>query len=276
MPYGAAMRILVIDAFTDRPFGGNPAGVCLLDEAADAAWMQRLAAEMKHAETAFPRPIDSPDAEFELRWFTPVAEVSLCGHATLASAHALYETGAVAADRPIRFQTLRSGVLIVRRTADGLEMDFPAVPATAAAPPQDLAEGLGAGPVWIGRNRQNDLLVEVDGADTVRKLTPDIGRLARIDARGICVTAADDGAGAASYDFISRFFAPSVGIPEDPVTGSAHCMLAVYWAQRLGKDTLTGFQASERGGVVRVGVRGDRVLITGQAVTVLDGALTAW
>jgi PhzF family phenazine biosynthesis protein len=150
-------------------------------------------------------------------------------------------------------------------------MDFPAVPATAAAAPQDLVEGLGVAPVWTGRNGQNDLLVEVDGADTVRKLTPDIGRLARIDARGICVTAVGDG----SCDFISRFFAPSVGIPEDPVTGSAHCMLALYWAERLGRDTLTGCQASERGGVVRVGVRADRVLITGRAVTVLDGTLRA-
>jgi PhzF family phenazine biosynthesis protein len=269
MSYRAAMRILVVDAFTDRPFGGNPAGVCLLDEAADVPWMQRVAAEMRHSETAFPRPIDSPDADFELRWFTPQVEVSLCGHATLATAHALYETGAVDPDRPVRFQTLHSGVLTVRRTADGLEMDFPAARPAAIDPPEGLTAGLGVVPVWTGRNKQNDIFAVLDDAEKVRKLTPELGVLGRIDARGICVTAADD----VPYDFVSRFFAPAVGIPEDPVTGSAHCMLAPYWAERLGRDTMTGYQASERGGVVAVAVRGDRVAITGHAVTVLDGTL---
>lgn len=272
MTYGADMRVLIVDAFTDRPFAGNPAGVCLLNEPADPAWMQRLAAELKHSETAFPRPIDDAEADFELRWFTPQVEVALCGHATLATAHALYETGAVAADRPIRFRTLHSGVLTVRRDASGgLAMDFPVVPATVIEPPADLAEGLGAAPGWTGRNGQNDVLAVFDDADTVRKLTPDLGVLGRIDARGICATAPD----APPYDFVSRFFAPSVGIPEDPVTGSAHCMLAAYWVGRLGRSPLTGYQASERGGVVGVSVHGDRVTLTGRAVTVLDGTLAA-
>lgn len=270
MTYGACMRILVVDAFTDHPFGGNPAGVCLLDGPADPAWMQRLATEMRHSETAFVRPIEAPAADFELRWFTPEVEIELCGHATLASAHALYETGTVPAERPIRFQTLHSGVLTVRRAAAGLlEMDFPAAAPAAIDPPAGLAGGLGAAPVWVGRGRQNDLLAVFDDADTVRKLAPDTGVLATIDARGICVTAPD----APPYDFVSRFFAPSVGIAEDPVTGSAHCMLAPYWADRLGRDTMTGYQASERGGVVGVAVRADRVVLTGQAVTVLDGTL---
>jgi PhzF family phenazine biosynthesis protein len=272
MTYGADMRILVVDAFTDRPFGGNPAGVCLLDGSADPAWMQRLAAEMKHSETAFTRPVDAPGADYELRWFTPRVEVALCGHATLATAHALYETGAVPSDRAVRFQTLHSGVLTVRRAAaDRLEMDFPAAPAAAVEPPEHLAAGLGAVPSWTGRNRQNDILAVMDDPETVRKPAPDIGALAAIDARGICVTAQDT----PPYDFVSRFFAPSVGIPEDPVTGSAHCMLAPYWANRLGRDRLTGYQASERGGVVGVMVHGDRVTLSGQAVTVLDGALAA-
>ncbi|HEX6472450.1 MAG TPA: PhzF family phenazine biosynthesis protein [Streptosporangiaceae bacterium] len=264
------MRILVVDAFTDRPFGGNPAGVCLLDGPADPAWMQRLAAEMKHAETAFVRRVDAAGADYELRWFTPKVEVALCGHATLATAHALYTTGAVPSDRPIRFQTLHSGVLTVRRAAaDRLEMDFPAVPAAPVAAPESLAAALGVTPVWTGRNAQNDILAVLDDAETVRKLSPDHGRLAAIEARGICVTAPD----APPYDFVSRFFAPSVGIPEDPVTGSAHCMLAPYWADRLGRLTMTGYQASERGGAVGVAVRGDVVTLTGQAVTVLDGTL---
>jgi PhzF family phenazine biosynthesis protein len=263
------MRMLVVDAFADRPFAGNPAGVCLLDEPADPAWMQRVANEMRHSETAFPRPIESPDADFELRWFTPEVEVALCGHATLATAHALYETGIVEADRPIKFQTLHSGVLIVRPGPGGLRMDFPAVLASAIDPPDDLVEGLGLRPEWTGRNNQNDILAVVDTPEKVRKLTPDFGALGRIDARGICVTAADD----PPYDFVSRFFAPAVGIPEDPVTGSAHCMLGPYWADRLGRNSLTGYQASERGGLVGVGVRGDRVILTGRAATFLDGTL---
>jgi PhzF family phenazine biosynthesis protein len=259
------MRIHVVDAFADRPFTGNPAAVCVLTEPAEPAWMQRVAMEMSLSETAFVRPGGD---EFELRWFTPKVEVALCGHATLASAHVLYETGAVPADRPIRFRTLRSGVLTVRREGGLLAMDFPAVPPEKADPPAGLAEALGAVPAWTGRNAQNDVIAVLDDAGAVRELAPDLAALGRIDARGVCVTAEDTG-----YDFVSRFFAPSVGVPEDPVTGSAHCMLAPYWADRLGRAELRGHQASARGGEVRVVARGDRVTLMGAAVTVLDGTL---
>jgi PhzF family phenazine biosynthesis protein len=262
------MRVYVVDAFTDRPFAGNPAGVCPLTGPADAGWMQRVAAEFNLSETAFPRPIESPHAEFELRWFTPAVEVALCGHATLGAAHVLYETGAVPAERPIRFQTVRSGVLTVRREGDLLAMDFPAVPPRGIDPPEDLADALGAAPAWTGRNAQNDLLAVLPDAGTVRALDPDRHALGRIDARGVCVTAPDD-----EYDFVSRFFAPAVGVSEDPVTGSAHCMLAPYWAERLGRTDMVAYQASARGGQVRVSVRGDRVILRGGAVTVIEGIL---
>ncbi|WP_067462813.1 PhzF family phenazine biosynthesis protein [Actinomadura macra] len=267
------MRMLVVDAFTDRPFAGNPAGVCLLAEPADPGWMQRVAAEMKHSETVFVLPAEDPDADFELRWFTPVVEVALCGHATLASAHALYDTGTVAPDRPIRFRTLKSGALTVTRAGDGLlSMDFPAGPAEPVDAPAGLAEALGLPLLWTGRNFQNDLLVEVADERSVRGLAPDIAGLARIDARGVIVTAAGAGGG---HDFVSRFFGARVlpGDAEDPVTGSAHCALAPFWAERLGRTELTGYQASARGGQVRVALRGDRVILSGTAVTVLDGTL---
>ncbi|TDC97840.1 PhzF family phenazine biosynthesis isomerase [Actinomadura sp. 7K507] len=271
------MRMLVVDAFTDRPFAGNPAGVCLLQEAADPGWMQRVAAEMKHSETAFVRPVAGDrDADFELRWFTPLVEVALCGHATLGAAHALYSTGTVAAGRPIRFRTLQSGVLTVTQDEAGvLSMDFPACPAEPADVPEGLAEALGARVTAAGRNVQNDLLVELAGEADVRGLDPDMRAVAAIDARGVIVTAAADQGG--DHDFVSRFLAPRVlpGDGEDPVTGSAHCALAPYWAERLGRDTMTGFQASPRGGLVRVAVRGDRVVLSGTAVTVLDGDLRA-
>lgn len=271
MIYGVPMRVHIVDSFSDRPFAGNPAGVCVLSESADAGWMQAVAAELNLSETAFPRPVATPDAGFELRWFTPATEVALCGHATLASAHVLYATGAVPADRPIRFQTLRSGVLTVRRGDDGmLTMDFPACPPEKIDAPRDLAEALGVAPSWTGRSAQNDVLALVDDAATVRALAPDQQVLRRVDARGVCVTAADS-----TFDFVSRFFAPSVGIPEDPVTGSAHCMLGPFWAERLGRTDLVAYQASPRGGRVDIGVRGDRVTLSGRAVTVIDGTLHA-
>ncbi|MEU5879667.1 PhzF family phenazine biosynthesis isomerase [Spirillospora sp. NPDC047279] len=270
------MRMLVVDAFTDHPFAGNPAGVCLLDRPADPAWMQRVAAEMKHSETAFVRPIKAPDADFELRWFTPLVEVALCGHATLASAHALFETGVAPAGRPIRFQTLRSGVLTVTRADDGgLLMDFPACPPAEIEPPDDLGDALGTTPFWVGRNSQNDLLVQVADEEAVRKLAPDIDVLARVDARGVIVTAvADEGR---EYQFVSRFFGGAVllGDGEDPVTGSAHCALGPYWGERFGRTELVGFQASARGGLVGVTLRDGRVELAGRAVTVLDGEFRA-
>jgi PhzF family phenazine biosynthesis protein len=267
--------MLVVDAFTGRPFAGNPAGVCLLEDAADPGWMQRVAAEMKHSETAFVRPVDDPGAEFELRWFTPLVEVALCGHATMGAAHALYDTGTVPAGRPIRFRTRESGVLTVTRGAGGaLAMDFPSCPPEAVEPPDGLAEALGAPIGWTGRNVQNDLVVELAGEDAVRGLAPDMAALGEIDARGVVVTAraAGDGSG---HDFVSRFFGARIllGDGEDPVTGSAHCALAPFWAERLGRDELIGYQASERGGYVGTALRGDRVIISGEAVTVLDGTL---
>jgi PhzF family phenazine biosynthesis protein len=262
------MRIHVVDAFTDRPFAGNPAAVCVLAAPADAGWMQRVAMEMNLSETAFPRPIDESGADFELRWFTPKVEVALCGHATLGSAHVLYETGAVPPGRPIRFRTLRSGVLTVARSGDGmLTMDFPACP-PEKADVAGLAEALGVSPSWTGRNAQNDILAVIDDAQAVRSLTPDLAALARIDARGVCVTAAGT-----DHDFVSRFFAPAVGVPEDPVTGSAHCMLAPFWAGRLGRTEMRAHQVSPRGGEVRVEARGDRVTLIGGAVTVIEGTL---
>ncbi|WP_026401787.1 PhzF family phenazine biosynthesis protein [Actinomadura rifamycini] len=267
------MRMLVVDAFTDRPFVGNPAAVCLLDGPAEPGWMQRVAAEMKHSETAFVRPIEAPDADFELRWFTPAAEVDLCGHATLATAHALFETGTAAA-RPIRFRTLHSGVLTVTRGHDGgLRMDFPACPTTETGPPDGLAGMLGARPLRVGRTSLGDLLVEVADEAAVRGLAPDTGALARLDVRGVIVTAAaDEGR---EYAFVSRFFAADLlpGDHEDPVTGSAHCALGPYWGERLGRTELVGYQASARGGLVGVTLRDDRVELAGRAFTVLDGEL---
>lgn len=263
------MRIFVVDAFTDQPFRGNPAGVCLLEEAADERWMQRVAAEMRHSETAFVRPLEG--GGYELRWFTPAVEVRLCGHATLATAHVLFTEGIADPDGSAEFHT-KSGVLTVNVTAQGLEMDFPAVPAVRMEePPGGLAAGLGAEPEWVACNAQNDVLAVVADAETVRGLEPDLALLGTIDARGVCVTA--PAAEADPEDFVSRFFAPAVGIEEDPVTGSAHCMLAPYWAKRLGRNSLTGRQVSDREGVVGVTVRGDRVLLSGRAVTLLRGDL---
>ncbi|RFU37315.1 PhzF family phenazine biosynthesis isomerase [Actinomadura logoneensis] len=266
------MRLLVVDAFTERPFGGNPAGVCLLDAPADPAWMQRVAAELRHSETAFVRPLADPDADFELRWFTPLVEVNLCGHATLASAHALFSTGA-ASDGPLRFRTLHSGVLTVAPSPDGaLEMDFPAAPPERTPEPDGLSAALGTAVVWTGRSAVGDVLAEVADAEAVRSLAPDAGALEKIDARGVIVTAAAEPG--ADHDFVSRFFgARGLGDGEDPVTGSAHCALSPFWSARLGRADLTGYQASERGGYVRTGLRGDRVVLTGRAVTVLDGTL---
>ncbi|MEV0592999.1 PhzF family phenazine biosynthesis protein [Nonomuraea cavernae] len=252
------MRVFTVDAFTDTPFQGNPAAVCLLESAAPDSWMQAVAAEMRLSETAFLLG-DS------LRWFTPAVEVSLCGHATLATAHVLYSTDT--ASGPVEFSTA-SGRLTVNRTPDGLiSMDFPAKEVTPTTLPAGLEKALGVAPVQVGRS-QLDLLVELPDEESVRTLVPDIEALTSIDARGVIVTAAGS-----STDFVSRFFAPNVGVPEDPVTGSAHCALAPYWSQRLGRAELVGAQLSARGGLVRVKVDGDRVHLSGRAVTVVSGEL---
>jgi PhzF family phenazine biosynthesis protein len=240
--------------------------VCVLSAPAPEPWMQQVAMEMNLSETAFLHPEGD---DWRLRWFTPAAEVALCGHATLASAHHLWEEGRLAEDAEARFHTA-SGLLTARRQGEWIEMDFPAKPEQAIEPPPGLAEALGATPVYVGRS-QFDVLVELDSEAAVRALTPDIGRLREVDARGVIVTArADGGTGA---DFVSRFFAPRVGVDEDPVTGSAHCVLAPFWAARLGRAELIGYQASRRGGVVRVRTSGDRVALMGRAITVLRGEL---
>ncbi len=269
---GMGCSIHIVDAFADAPFTGNPAAVCLLEAAADPQWMQQVAAEMNLSETAFPVP--RPGGGFDLRWFTPTAEVELCGHATLATAHVLWETGALPAQSEAEFHTA-SGVLRAKPSPRGVGLDFPAAPATVlddAALRTELASVLATTPLWCGRARF-DLLCEVDGEDAVRALRPDLSALRALDARGVIVTAR--ASAPTQADFVSRFFAPAVGVDEDPVTGSAHCTLAPFWSERLGRDRLTGYQASARGGVVHVEVAGDRVGLEGGAHTVLRGTLHA-
>jgi len=263
-----AIPLLQVDAFTDRPFHGNPAAVCLLDAPRDDVWMQSVAAEMNLAETAFVHPLGDT---WSLRWFTPTLEVDLCGHATLATAHALWQTGRLAIGRDAQFDT-RSGLLTASRRDGLIELDFPATPADAApAFLANLEEALGVAPLWAGRSIY-DLMAVFGTAAEVRALKPDMVRLTELPARGVIATAeADDGV----HHFVSRFFAPAAGVPEDPVTGSAHCALTPYWAGRLGSPRLLGYQASARGGTVRVEHAGARVRLAGHAVTVFTAELLA-
>ncbi len=268
------MRILIVDAFTDRPFAGNPAGVLLLDAAfPDDDRLQRIALEVNHAETAFAHPLPGGgEADWALRWFTPATEVALCGHATLAAAHVLHTTGAHRG--PVRFAT-RSGVLVATPEEDGsFTLDFPTSPLTPAEIPAGVAEALGAAPLTVMDTGANirDLVVEVADEKTVRALTPDHRALAAYAERGVIATArAEDPA--RGYDFVSRCFFSNVGIDEDAVTGSAHTALAPFWSERLGRTDLTGLQASPRSGLVRTRLRGERTLLGGSAVTVIDGEL---
>jgi len=272
------VQLFVVDAFTSVPFTGNPAAVCLLDDdrarAADAGWMQDLAAEMNHSETAF---VDlttlATTGEIGLRWFTPTVEVDICGHATLASAHVLLEEGLASA--PIAFRTA-AGVLRADRSGrDAISLDFPIDVPVAGLPDgyfaDEFADALGASVIGVARCRY-DVLVEVSAAAEVRELEPDLAVLRAASGRGVIVTAAADD-GVDDADFVSRFFAPGVGIDEDPVTGSAHCCLAPYWAEKLGKPSLVGAQLSRRGGTVGVEVAGERVLLRGDAVTISRGEL---
>ncbi len=262
------MRIHVVDAFTDRPFRGNPAGVCLPDaaHADDVAWMQSVAAELNHSETAFAVPSTNGDTDYGLRWFTPVTEVDLCGHATLATAHMLFSQGIVASSR-VRFAT-RSGILSATLDSEGVVLDVPALPPREVPIPAELGSALGVEPVSVAAGGE-DLLVEVASVAAVRAVDPDSAMIAAMPYRAVIVTAAGTG----RADFVSRVFAPAVGIDEDPVTGSAHCVLAPYWAPRLDRRRMTGVQLSARGGTVGVELHGDRVLLSGQAVTVLEGEL---
>jgi PhzF family phenazine biosynthesis protein len=257
--------IVQVDAFTNIPFAGNPAAVCVLTEPRDEHWMQNVASEMNLSETAF--LVKQADG-FNLRWFTPAVEVDLCGHATLASAHVLWESGYLNTSEQARFHT-RSGLLTADRKGEWIELNFPSTIAEPASAPPDLLQALGVSATYVGKNKF-DFLIEVESEDIVRRMAPNYSLLLTVPARGVIVTSR---ATTSDYDFVSRFFAPQVGVNEDPVTGSAHCSLAPYWSHKLGNDSMVGYQASARGGVVRVQVDGNRVHIGGQAVTVLRGEL---
>jgi PhzF family phenazine biosynthesis protein len=257
--------IFQVDAFTGEPFKGNPAAVCLLPGPGKPDWMQNVAKEMNLSETAF---LYKQEDGFNLRWFTPAVEVDLCGHATLASAHILWEKGLLGLKEQARFHS-RSGLLTAERREGRIELNFPANPDEPAAVPPGLMEALGIAPKYVGRSRF-DYLVEVDSEDSIRKILPDFNLLKALPVLGIMVTSTATSPG---YDFVSRFFAPRAGVNEDPVTGSAHCTLGPYWSKKLGKNELVAYQASERGGVLRLRVAGGRVYIGGQAVTILRGEL---
>ena len=256
--------IITVDAFTKVPFAGNTAAVCVLARARDERWMQQVAREMNLSETAFVEP---EDGGYRLRWFTPTIEVDLCGHATLASAHVLWEEEYVLPEAPIRFQT-HSGPLVAVRAGDAIELDFPATPPSSCEIPAGLIDALGARPVAVQKSRF-DYLVELGDEAEVRGLSPDLGALRKLAVRGVMITARGQG----RFDVVSRFFAPASGVNEDPVTGSAHCALGPYWARKLGKPTLRCYQASTRGGIIEVEVAGERVLLRGRAVTIMRGDL---
>ncbi len=262
------MRAFVVDAFTSVAFRGNPAGVVLLEDCAEDVWMQQVAAELRHSETAFVTGRGADDDAYDLRWFTPAVEVRLCGHATLAATHALHSIGA--GDHFV-FHTLSGQLRTEVDRAGMVSMDFPAIASTPTEEPTGLGAALGTPPVSVHR-AGDDVLVEVADARTVAQLSPDMAALAAVDARGVIVTAAAEEE--ADHDIVSRFFGPRVGVDEDPVTGSAHCALAPFWAARLGRDSLRAVQMSARGGRLDAQVSGDRVMLRGRAVTVLDGVLT--
>ncbi len=258
-------EIFQVDAFTDTPFRGNPAAVCLLTESRDEGWMQSIAGEMNLSETAF---LYRNDDGFSLRWFTPSVEVDLCGHATLASAHVLWESGRLNPDSQALFYT-RSGILTAEKKEGLIQLDFPAEPEDEVAVSPEIISALGVTPRYAGKNRF-DYLLEVESEEVLRNIKPDFAQLGKIPVRGVIVTSISS---SKDYDFVSRFFAPAIGINEDPVTGSAHCCLGPFWRKRLKKDRFTAYQASSRGGVVHVRLDGNRVHLGGKAVTVLRGNL---
>ncbi len=260
-------QIYQVDAFTDTPFKGNPAAVCLLNEPHAEKWMQQVAMEMNLSETAFLWPLDEG---YSLRWFTPTIEVDLCGHATLASAHILWQTGMLRPTQTAVFHT-KSGQLTAKRDGDWIEMNFPATPPETAELPQGLQAALGVDPIYTGRFGDKYLVV-IEGENKVRLMQPDFAAMRKIDARAVCVTSRAE---TKAIDFVSRYFVPWISIDEDPVTGSAHCCLTPYWAEQLGKENLTAYQASARGGLLQVQPIGNRVLIRGQATTILSGELLA-
>lgn len=263
-----SIPIYQIDAFAEKPFAGNPAGVCVLEKPADEAWMQFVAMELNLSETAF--VVQRKDGDFDLRWFTPAVEVALCGHATLATSHILWETGILKPEETARYHT-QSGLLQARQVDGFIELDFPATPPEDCETPDGLFEALGLlSAVYVGRSRF-DYLVEIESEDIVRSLAPDFAQLRFLGVRGVMVTSQSD---QSNLDFVSRFFAPVAGVDEDPVTGSAHCALAPYWAAKLGKNELSAYQVSARGGSLTCTLVGNRVKLAGKALTVLRGELT--
>lgn len=258
--------IFHVDSFTSEPFAGNPAAVCVYIGEKDAAWMQDVAAEMNLSETAFVR--GRADGSYELRWFTPICEVDLCGHATLATAHVLWEIGLLSEDQTAGLHT-RSGVLTAARVGGHVQLDMPAVPNEPAEATKSLERALGVTPIAVFKT-QFGTLTEVESVDVVRKLDPKFPALAKVAGELHIVTSASD---ASEYDFVSRVFCPRIGIDEDPVTGSAHCALGPYWMAKTGKEDFTAYQASKRGGSLIVRVRGNRVKLEGRAVTVARGEL---
>jgi len=250
--------LYVVDAFTDKSFGGNPAAVCFREAPADETWMKLVAREMNLSETAFLHPVEGG---FSLRWLTPLLEVKLCGHATLASAFVLWENGVLKPDAVARFHTL-SGWLTCRYESGWIVMDFPAKVCVPTPPPEGLAEALGCQVLACGLNEM-DYLVEVANEDVLRGLRPNVTALSKLPVRGVITTCRSE---LPDFDFVSRFFAPAAGVNEDPVTGSAHCALGPYWQAKFGKCELTAYQASPRGGIVKLAVAGERVMLRGQAV----------
>lgn len=261
-----SQEIIIVDAFTDQPFAGNPAAVCVLPEPRDAEWMQRVAGEMNLSETAY---VYREEDAFRLRWFTPTMEVDLCGHATLATAHVLWSEGHLANDVPALFNT-NSGRLTASRDGEWIKLDFPAEPPVDTETPDVLAAALGTTPIYVGKNRM-DLLAEIDSEATLRALSPDLQLISAIPTRGVIVTCR---CASGEYDFVSRFFAPNCGVNEDPVCGSAHCCLTPYWSAKLSKPELLAYQASARGGVLHLRLAGERVELGGRAVTTMRGQLT--
>ena len=252
-----------IDAFTDRPFGGNPAAVVWLETEATTEWMQSVAAEMNLSETAFARRTEDG---LELRWFTPTIEVDLCGHATLATARAIWSEGLCSSDVPLQFNT-RSGVLTCRSVGDMIELDFPATPPTEIAITQQMIESLGTTPTYVGSSRFYQLAV-VNSPEVVKSVQPDFRKMSQLPTLGVIVTAKSDDN---RFDFVSRFFAPAMGVDEDPVCGSAHCCLAPYWSGKLGKTSFVAYQASARGGILWLRYERDRVILGGKAAIVWRG-----
>jgi len=257
--------IFQVDAFTHDPFRGNPAAVCILDSPRPDAWMLAVAREMNLSETAFLLP---EEGAYRLRWFTPAVEEKLCGHATLASAHVLWESGKLKPGETALFNTL-SGVLTASKFGSLIELNFPSTPPEPVETPPFLLDALGVSPLYVGKS-PFDYLVEVADDEIVRNLHPNMTLLREIDIRGIIITSVSTNP---KYDFISRFFAPHDGIDEDPVTGSAHCCLGPYWNEKLGKTSFKAYQASPRGGIVAVRLEGNRIILGGEAVTVMGGEL---